>query len=88
MVVRPHMETQAYVEKILAIRDASLKRAGNFDYGANVVPVIDHYRDLKDYADRRAFQSAVEAMLRSDDRELSEYAVTLCLGFVVFRDAV
>ena len=82
------MDTQAYVKKILAIRDASLKRSGNFDYGANVIPVIEHYRELKDYESRRAFQAAIEAMLRSSDREQSDYAVTLCLGFVVFRDAV
>jgi hypothetical protein len=80
------MEVQEYVEKILAMRDASLKRAGNFDYGANVLPVIEHYVALTEPSERRSFLEAVKAMLRSEDEKQREYAATLCLGFVVFRN--
>lgn len=80
------MEVQEYVKKILAIRDASLKRAGHFDYGANVIPVIEHYVALKEPAERQSFLAAVKAMLRSEVEEQREYAVTLCIGFVVFRN--
>jgi hypothetical protein len=80
------MEAQEYVEKILAIRDASLKWAGNFDYGANVIPVIEHYVALKEPSERQSFLAAIKTMLRSEDAEQRDYAATLCLGFVVFRN--
>jgi hypothetical protein len=82
------MQIQEQIKKILAIRDASLKRAGNFDYGANVVPVMEHYVALKEPSERQSFLATLEAMLRSEDEKQRESAVTLCLGFVVFRNAV
>ena len=52
------------------------------------MPLIRHYATLKDPSERKQFQDALEAMLRSDNEEWKDYAVTLCLGFFVFRDAV
>lgn len=82
------MDAPAYIERILSIRDASLRKSGHFDYGANVLPVIQHYATLKDAAERKQFQDALEFMLESDNAEWRKYAVTLCLGFFAFRDAV
>lgn len=82
------METKAYIQRILSLRDEGVKKAGHFEYGANVLPVIKHYLNLQKSEERRLFLAAVEEMLRSGTAEQKEYAVTLCLGFVTFRDAV
>jgi hypothetical protein len=82
------MDTSAYIAQLLRIRDEGLKNAGHFDYGANVLPVMQHYAALKTAGERKEFQDALECMLRSDKQEWKDYAVTLCLGFFVFRDAV
>jgi hypothetical protein len=82
------MDTNAYVAQLLRIRDEYLSKSGNFDYGANVLPLLRHYTGLKGPAERKQFQDALEFMLRSDNHEWREYAVTLCLGFLTFRDAI
>jgi hypothetical protein len=79
---------ESYVAELLRIRDEGLRSAGHFDHGANVLPVLRHYAGLKDPAARARFQSALEQMLTSGDDETRKYAVTLCLGFYVFRDAI
>jgi hypothetical protein len=82
------MDAPAYIERILSIRDAGLRKVGHFDYGNNVLPVIKHYATLKDETERKQFQGALEFMLQSNNTEWRNYAVTLCLGFFAFRDAV
>ena len=57
------------------------------DYGGNVIRSMEIYRDAE-VGDRRAYQDALEFMLRSEDALEREFAVTLCLGFFVFRDAI
>lgn len=54
-------------------------------YGDNVIPAIELFETLESNADRRAYQDAVESLLTSDDPDVRGHAVTLCLGFVVFR---
>jgi hypothetical protein len=76
------------IEKILQLRDEGLKHSGHFDYGANVLPVIKYFLAINDYEERKNFLDAIEEMLSSEDGEIRKYAVTLCLGFVIFRDAV
>ena len=57
-------------------------------YGDNVIPCIRMFLGFTEFAERKAFLAAVEEMLKSDDAKLRDYAVTLCLGFIVFRDTV
>lgn len=80
------MDTPQKVQDLLAIRDSALRKSGHFDYGANVLPLIRHFSALQDWQQRKEFQDAVEYMLTSDNPEWRNYAVTLCIGFVVFRD--
>src|SRR5882762_7245335 len=53
---RHYMEPTDYITEILRIRDQGVKKAGHFDYGANVLPVIQHYVSLKGSDDRKRFQ--------------------------------
>jgi len=57
------------------------------DYGGNVIRSMEIYRDAAN-CERRAYQDALEIMLRSEDAREREFGVTLCLGFFVFRDAI
>ena len=76
------------IETILRIRDEGLKKSGNFDYGANVIPVIKYYQSIKEHEKRKEFITAIEEMLKSENVEHRNYAVNLCLGFVTFKDAI
>ena len=55
-------------------------------YGDNVLPAINLYCSITEYDERKAYSDAVEMMLTSEDKKIREYAVTLCLGFIAFRD--
>jgi hypothetical protein len=48
---------------------------------------MELYRDAQP-AERRSYQDALEMLLRSNDAQEREFAVSLCLGFFVFRDAI
>ena len=58
------------------------------DYGGNVLPAARLYSSLRTHEELRAFQDALERMLGSDDSDIREWAVNVCLGFVVFRDVI
>ena len=58
------------------------------DYGGNVLPAARVYSSLRTHEEFRAFQDALERMLGSEDSNIREWAVTVCLGFVVFRDVI
>lgn len=64
------------------------KKHGPSAYGSRVMPILEIYKKLADYDERRAFQEALELLLRSDDSEERSFAVDICLGFFVFRDAL
>jgi len=55
-------------------------------YGDNVMPTIEAYKSITEPSERRAFQDALEAMLTDDDKNIRSKAVTICLGFLVFRN--
>jgi len=57
-------------------------------YGDNVMPVLQAYRELSVPGERRAFQDALEGMLADSDPKVRSIAVTICLGFFVFRNVV
>jgi hypothetical protein len=58
------------------------------DYGGAVLPAFRVYSSLRTHEDVRAYQDAIERMLTSEDADLRKWAVTLCLGFFVFRDVI
>lgn len=55
-------------------------------YGDNVMPILKIYKDLSTTEERRAFQDALEGMLVDNDPKIRSIAVTVCLGFFVFRN--
>ena len=57
-------------------------------YGDNVIPVIETYKELSAPEEKRAFQDALEGMLADNDPKIRSIAVTICLGFFVFRNVV
>jgi hypothetical protein len=57
-------------------------------YGGNVLPAMEIYADIEASQERRVYQDALEKMLRSDDENIRRFAVDVCLGFFVFRDAL
>jgi hypothetical protein len=64
------------------------KRKPDVDYGGNVLPAGRIFSSLKTHEEVRACQDALEGMLSGDDAEIQSWAVNVCLGFVVFRDAI
>ena len=73
------------IEKILKLRDKGNKRSGNFDYGADVIPVLNFFNSLENKSE---FIDTLENMLNSKDKEIRNYTVKLCIGFVVFKDII
>ena len=67
-------------QKIGRLRDPS--------YGAAVMPVLEIYKRLTTFEDRRAFQDALEMLLTDEDQAKRSFAVDVCLGFFVFRDSL
>lgn len=79
--------SQSLLSCILKIRER-VRIDRDTSYGANVLPVLELYKGLTSFEERKAFQDALEKMLSDPDKEIRRYAVTVCLGFFVFRDVV
>jgi hypothetical protein len=75
-------------EDFLAAIDREARKpvsSGYSEYGSKVMPMINIYKALETFDQRKAFQDAIEHALRSSDDRLRNFAVDLCLGFFVFR---
>ena len=57
-------------------------------YGGNVLPAARIYSEITSEAEARSYQSALEELLKSDDDEVRNFAINLCLGFFSFYDAI
>ena len=55
-------------------------------YGDNVMPVIEAHKKLSAPEEKREFQDVLEGMLADNDPKVRLIAVTICLGFFVFRN--
>ena len=74
-----------FYNKILDIRKMNVK---NSTYGGSVIPVIKLYKELTVFEERKSFQEAIEKMLCDKDKKIRRFAVDICIGFFVFRDAI
>lgn len=63
-------------------------KPGNSVYGSNVMPILQMYKDLSDFEDRKHFREALESLLIDSDPAKRQFAVDICLGFFVFRDSI
>ncbi len=75
-----------FYQKITRLLPA--KCLGYTEYGSKVMPVLALYKELATFEDRKAFQDALEKMLAAPDEKVRRFAVDICLGFFVFRDAI
>jgi len=75
-----------FVERILALEPE--QKEGYSEYGSRVMPVLELYKHLETYEERRAFQDALERMLTDRRQRVREFAVAICLGFFVFRKTI
>ena len=80
------------MKSALTLREEILKRRPDRHapsaYGSSVIPVLEFYKELNEYEDRRAFQTALELLLQSEFADERSFAVDVCLGFFVFRDSI
>jgi hypothetical protein len=60
----------------------------NIGYGENVMPVLEIYHSLSDFDEKKSFREALIKWLTDSSREKRELAVDICLGFLIFRDAI
>lgn len=75
-----------YYQEITKLLPA--KSPGYSEYGSKVMPVLALYKELAAFEDRKAFQEALERMLAAPDDKVRRFAIDICLGFFVFRDAI
>lgn len=57
-------------------------------YGGNVFPAARLYSGIVLRDEAMAYQKAIEELLQSDDDEIRNLTVNLCLGFFTFYDAI
>ncbi len=75
-----------FVNAILELRPP--RTGGYCEYGSRVMPVLELYRDITETNERLAFQEALERLLCDSDETIRTFAVDVCLGFFVLRDAI
>ena len=80
------MHRDDYFKKIISLEPKPTP--GDSEYGSRVMPVLELYKTLTSYEERRAFHDALEKMLTDDRERVRKFAVDVCLGFFVFRDAI
>lgn len=76
------MKTKEFFREEILRREP--KAHGSFEYGSRVLPVLELYKELSTYQERRSFQDALEMLLQSKVKEERTFAVDICLGFFVF----
>lgn len=79
----PKSEVDRFRELIVA----NWRKAGPV-YGDNVMPTIETYKEIRAPGERKEFQDALESLLSDPDKEIRSIAVSVCLGFFVFRNVV
>ena len=57
-------------------------------YGGNVLPAAKIYSNIVMREEIAAYADALERMLASNDQDIRRFAITLCLGFFTFYDAI
>ena len=61
------------------------KHKGYSEYGSRVMDILDLFETLQSSEERKAFQQAIEKFLLSGNKELIEFGVAICTGFIVFK---
>jgi len=76
------------IEKQIKKNERMKRKPGNTIYGDNVMPILKLYKSLSEFSERESFRNALEKMLTDQSEEKRRFAIDVCLGFLVFRDAI
>jgi len=60
----------------------------NIGYGDNVMPILKMYKDLSTFEERNSFRETLATFLKDKDDAKRNFAIDVCLGFLVFRDSI
>ncbi len=63
-------------------------RPANIAYGSNVMPILQMYEHLSSSEERENYRLALEKLLTDPDSDNRKFAVDICLGFLIFKDAL
>ena len=63
-------------------------KPGNIAYGSNVMPILQLYKGITEFEEQENFREALENLLINPDAKKRRYAIDVCLGFLVFSDAI
>lgn len=58
---------------------------GYSEYGSRVMDILNLFEELERSEKRKAFQKAIKRLLLSGNKELVEFGIAICTGFVVFK---
>jgi hypothetical protein len=64
------------------------RKPGNDEYGNNVMPILKVINSLNTYEERMAFLEVIESFLDNSDVEKRRFAIQICLGSIVLKDAI
>lgn len=60
----------------------------NIGYGGNVMPVLELFAGLADYEEIMSYKDALGELLTHSDKDKRNFAIDVCLGFFIFKDAI
>jgi len=63
-------------------------KPGNIPYGSNVISILETYKNLSTFEERKSFREALERLLTDSEEKKRKFAVDICIGFLVFRDSI
>jgi hypothetical protein len=80
---------QNYFIKIIKKQRKKFERIApsNIVYGSNVLPLLNLYIHLP-YDEKMCFLDALKSLLTDSDKKEQDFALDICLGFIVFKDAI
>lgn len=78
-------DTQYFYDFILGIDSKNKNQKGYSIYGSRIVEILDLYDSIETFEERKAFKEAIEQLLMSGNKDLIEFGITICTGFIDFR---
>jgi hypothetical protein len=74
-----------FYDFMLEKNEKNKKHKGYSEYGFRVMDILDLFESIHMPEERIEFQNAIEKLLLSNNKELVEFGVAICTGFIVFK---
>lgn len=74
-----------FYDYMIEKNEKNKKHKGYSEYGSRVMDILDLFETLQTSEERMSFQHAIEKLLLSGNKELVEFGIAICTGFVVFK---